>query len=50
MKTADLGFMHSSLVKTITELVINLLEKVDEVTRKQINPRSLVENWLREFT
>ncbi len=49
LQTKDLGLIHSSQARTITELFLNRLESEGEVTH-EINPNFLVRNWPPAFT
>lgn len=49
LQTKDLGLIHSSQAKTITELYLTRLESEGEVT-SEINPNFLVRNWPPAFT
>jgi hypothetical protein len=48
LQTKDLGLIHSSQAKTITELFLNRLESEGEVTR-EVNPNFLVRYWPPAF-
>lgn len=49
LQTKDLGLIHSSQARTITELFLTRLESEGEVTG-EINPNYLVRNWPPAFT
>jgi len=49
LQTKDLGLIHSSQAKTITDLYLNRLESEGEIT-SEINPNFLVRNWPPAFT
>jgi len=49
LHTKDLGLIHSSQARTITELYLTRLESEGEVT-SEINPNFLARNWPPAFT
>jgi len=49
LQTKDLGLIHSSQARTITELFLTRLESEGEIT-SEINPNFLTRNWPPAFT
>lgn len=49
LQTKDLGLIHSSQARTISELYLSRLESEGEITN-EINPNFLVRNWPPAFT
>jgi hypothetical protein len=49
LQTKDLGLIHSSQARTISELYLSRLESEGEITN-EINPMFLVRNWPPAFT
>jgi len=49
LQTKDLGLIHSSQARTITELFLTRLESEGEVTA-EVNPNFLARNWPPAFT
>ena len=49
LQTKDLGLIHSSQARTISELFLNRLESEGEIT-SEVNPNFLARNWPPAFT
>lgn len=49
LQTKDLGLIHSSQARTISELYLSRLESEGEITN-EVNPMFLVRNWPPAFT
>lgn len=49
LHTKDLGLIHSSQARTLTELFYNRLDSEGEIT-SEVNPNFLVRNWPPAFT